>query len=338
MNLSLGTRASFGLLALNVAAILSASGGEKAAPRAWPPPPAKACIVYERSISTPQDVGAKPSALSRVAKLLTGANQDLAALVRPFGLGLDEAGNLLVTDTGASAVCCLDFQNKKWLRWEKVGNVRFQSPVAVARRDQTIFVADTVLGKVIAFDLEGRPRFEITRNIERPSGLALSGSRLYIVDVQRHCVVMTDLEGHFVSEFGNRGNGTGQFNFPTHVAVDRAGQVSVTDSLNCRVQVFDSDGKFLRVIGSAGDTHGHFSRPKGIASDSAGHTYVVDALLDNIQIFDDQGRLLLDWGETGSAPGEFWLPNAIAISPRNEIYVADSYNRRIQVFRFIGQP
>lgn len=308
------------------------------AARVWPPPPAKPCIVYERSISGPRDIGAKPSTLNRVSKWLTGAGSDPVTLVRPFGLSLDESGNLLITDTGAGTVSCLDFERKQWLRWDRAGGVRFESPVAIARRGSTVFVADSGLGKVLAFDLEGRLKFEITQNLERPSGLALGRERLYVADVQRHSVVVTDLRGQFVSEFGRRGSAAGEFNFPSHVSVDAAGLIYVTDSLNYRVQVFSADGKFLRAIGSAGDTAGHFSRPKGVAADTAGHAYVVDALFDNIQIFDTEGRLLLDWGQTGSEPGEFWLPNAIAISSRNEIYIADSYNRRIQVFRYTGRP
>jgi len=326
----------FGVLGL--APLPSRAAAAVTPARAWPPPPAKACIVYVRSISTPADVGAKPAALSRVGRWLTGAKAESAALVRPFGLAVDDSGNLLVTDTGSGAVCCLEFESKKWLRWEQVGDVRFESPVAVARQGSTIFVAESAVGKVIAFDLEGRKQFEIAEKLERPSGLAASAGHLYIADSQRHCVVITDLKGQFISEFGRRGAGPGEFNFPTHVAVDAAGSVYVTDSLNYRVEVFGANGKFLRVIGSAGDAPGHFSRPKGVAVDTAGHAYVVDALFDNVQIFDSAGRLLLDWGQSGSEPGEFWLPNAIAISAKNEIYVADSYNRRIQVFRYMGEP
>ena len=56
-------------------------------------------------------------------------------------------------------------------------------------------------------------------------------------------------------------------------------RIYVTDSLNCRIQVFEADGQFQRVFGSAGDGPGHFSRPKGVAVDRAGHVYVVDALV-----------------------------------------------------------
>jgi DNA-binding beta-propeller fold protein YncE len=239
---------------------------------------------------------------------------------------------------GAHAVCFLDLSRKKWIRWESVGKTRFMSPVAVARHGSTFFVADSALGKVMAFNEKGKLQFEITRELERPSGLALLGDRLWVTDSQRHQVVLYDLGGKFISKFGRRGSGPGEFNFPTHVNVDAAGRIYVTDSLNNRIQVFDANGQFQRAFGSAGDGPGHFSRPKGVAVDRSGHVYVVDAVFDNVQVFDEQGRLLLNWGEAGPAPGEFWLPNAIVISRNNEIYVADSYNHRIQVFRYTGKP
>jgi DNA-binding beta-propeller fold protein YncE len=304
----------------------------------WPPPPADPCVAYLKSITGPADLGIKPPVLSRVADWITGGGHGLARLQKPFGLALDDAGNLLLTDMGANAVCCLDHAGKKWLRWEQAGKTRFASPVAVARHRDTVFVADSVLGKVLAFDLKGKLLFEITRELERPSGLAIFGDKLYVADAQRHQVVICTLRGEFLSQFGRRGSAPGEFNFPTHLAVDARGRLFVTDSMNCRVQVFAASGEFQGIIGSPGDGPGSFSRPKGVAVDPYGHIYVVDALFDNVQIFDEQSRLLLHWGETGGDPGQFWLPNGIAIGANNEIYVADAYNRRIQVFKYIGKP
>jgi sugar lactone lactonase YvrE len=305
---------------------------------AWPPPPAAPCVVYVKSISGPADLGIKPPVLSRFADWITGSGHDRSRLQKPFGLALDDAGNLLLTDMGANAVCCFDRAGKKWLRWEQAGKTRFASPVAVARHRDTVFVADSVLGKVLAFNLKGKLLFEITRELERPSGLAISRDKLYVADSQRHQVVVCTLRGEFHSKFGRRGSSPGEFNFPTHLAVDAGGRLFVTDSMNYRVQVFAPSGEFQRIIGSPGDSPGSFSRPKGVAVDPYGHIYVVDALFDNVQIFDDQSHLLLYWGETGGDPGQFWLPSGIAIGGDNDIYVADSYNRRIQVFKYTGKP
>lgn len=315
-----------------------ASPAEQPLAPAWPPPPAEPYVVYVRDISGPKDIGVKPPVMLRLADWITGVKQDKNNLNKPFGLSLDEAGNLLVTDTGANSVCYLDLTRKKWQSWKSVGRQYLLSPVAAVHHAQTFFVADSALGKVIAFDAKGRMQFEITNGLARPSGLALSGDRLVIADSQQHQILIFGVNGKLISKFGSRGSGPGEFNFPTHVGADDHGRIYVTDSLNCRIQVFDATGRFLREFGGAGDGPGRFSRPKGVAVDTAGHVYVVDALFGNVQIFDDQGRLLLDWGEGGSGPGQFWLPNAIAINSKNEIFVADVYNHRIQMFRYTHKP
>lgn len=325
-----------GLTALFLSPAWLALAGNPATP-AWPPPPAQPYIVYQGSIYRPADIGVKPPALRRFVNWLAGAGQHDQDLARPFGLALDQAGDLLVTDTAARTVCCLELARKRWLHWNHIGHTQFAMPVAVARHGNTFFVADSGLGKVIAFDQKGRLQFEITDPLQRPAGLAILGDRLFIVDSQRHQVVVCNLRGQLLSQFGRRGGGSGEFNFPTHISADSSGHLYVTDALNYRVQVFDANGHFQRMLGSAGDTPGHFSRPKGVVADAAGHIYVVDALMDNVQIFNDAGRLLLNWGESGSAPGQFWLPNAIVINPQNEIFVADSFNHRIQIFKYTGR-
>ena len=303
----------------------------------WPPPPNEARIAYVRDIASPIDIGAKPSALIRFANWITGVKKEKDHLDRPFGLCLDDAGNLIVTDTGAGAVCLVNFAKKKWLRFDSVGKTRFKTPVAAARHGQVIFVADSELGKVIAFNEKGKLQLEISQELERPAGLVFLRDKLYIADSQRHQVFVCDSRGKLVSKFGKRGRGPGEFNFPTHVAADARGHVYVTDSMNHRIQVFDANGAYLREFGGIGDGPGFFSRPKGVAVDTLGHVYVVDAIFDNVQVFDQEGKLLLNWGEAGPGPGGFWLPNAIVISSNNVIYVADSYNRRVQVFQYIGK-
>ena len=318
--------------------LLPANGVEPKSPLVWPPPPAEPRIVYEREITEPQDIGVRPPMLLRFANWITGVSNSRQKLNRPFGLALDDAENILVTDTGAATVVYLDFAHKKWQRWSMVGDIRLLSPVAAVHHSSTFFVADSGLGEVIAFDAKGKIQFAITNELERPSGLALSGDRLFIADSQRHQIVVCDLRGKLVAKFGRRGRGPGEFNFPTHISVDSQHRIYVTDSLNCRIQVFDADGHFLRAFGRAGDGPGRFSRPKGVAVDRDGHIYVVDGVFNNVQIFDNQGSLLLDWGEPGAAAGQFCLPNAIVINSKNEMFVSDAFNHRVQVFRYLSKP
>ena len=308
------------------------------APLVWPPPPAAARIAYVRQITGATDVGVRPSVTMRLANWLTGVANQSEKLDRPFGLSLDETENLVVTDTAAGAVNYLDLAHKKWRRWTRLGSVRLLSPVAAVHRAGIFWAADSVLGSVIAFDEQGQIQLTLTNQLERPAGLAFVGDRLLVVDSQRHQVVIFNPHGESLGVIGRRGTGPGEFNFPTHISVDRQNRIYVTDAMNSRIQIFDAAGKFLRAFGSAGDGPGRFSRPKGVAVDGDGHIYVVDGVFGNVQIFDDEARLLLDWGGAGSVPGRFCLPNAIVINSRNEIFVADAFNHRLQEFRYLHQP
>ena len=311
---------------------------ESTVTRVWPEPPDAPRIAYVQSLSQPADAGLQPTGMRYFLRRVFGADLRREKLAKPLGIALDENDNLCITDTGAAAVIYFDRANRKWQRWEQIGKARLNVPVAIAKRQGIFYVADSGLAQVLVFDETGKPRLPITARLERPAGLAIAGDRLYVVDSQRHCVVVFDLAGHYQFEFGKRGAGAGELNFPTHITLDAAGHVYVTDALNGRVQVFDTAGKYQTTIGQAGDSPGYFSRPKGVAVDSFGHVYVVDANFDNFQIFNWSGQLLLTVGEAGAEAGEFWLPNGIAISRQNEIFITDSYNHRVQIFHYVGQP
>jgi DNA-binding beta-propeller fold protein YncE len=308
-------------------------------PRAiyWPEPPDEPRVAWVQNVLQPSDLGAKVSGVRRTVNWFAGDSKGNERFSSPFGIALDEEDNLCLTDTGLKTASVFIRAQKKWLRWERIGDIRFNSPVAIVKRSDLIFVADSGLGRIIAFSSDGKLRFQISENLQRPSGLAIQGEQLLVADSQRHEVLIFDLRGKFVSSFGKRGTASGEFNYPTHLATDRKGNIYVTDSMNSRVQVFDASGTFRTQIGAPGDGPGYFNRPKGVAVDRFGHLYVLDAMFDNIQVFDASGRLLLDLGHGGSEPGEFWLPNGIAIGSDNRIYVTDSFNKRIQVLQYIGK-
>lgn len=302
----------------------------------WPPPPAAPRIRYDRTISMPADMDVKVAWWRSVLGFLTGSRTDREEFVRPFGIAMDEDGNLCITDVGSGYVFLFDKKTRRFKKWEKIGKTRFVAPVAIAKSKDLLFVADSVLGRVIVFDENGRLRYEISEKLVRPTGLALHDGKLLVADAKAHMVATFDMEGNFISSFGKRGTDRGDFNYPTHIAVDSNGLIYVTDSLNFRIQVFEPEGSLVRTFGVIGDGSGQFSRPKGVALDSSNHVYVVDALFDNVQVFDESGDFLLYWGATGSGPDGFWLPAGIAIDRDERILVADSFNRRVQVFKYLG--
>ncbi len=82
-----------------------------------------------------------------------------------------------------------------------------------------------------------------TGKMSRPRGLSLDEKKkcLYIVDYMRHTVLVFDMAGRYIFEFGGRGTGPLWFNFPTAIDVDNQGQVVVADLFNNRIQILESD-------------------------------------------------------------------------------------------------
>jgi DNA-binding beta-propeller fold protein YncE len=284
-------------------------------------------------------------------------------LLKPYGLATDSSGRIYVADTARRMVYRFDLEGEKATRYsefEPCGEIEARqersffgrmfsgrpkmalvSPIGVAvDQSDNFYVSDSILRRVFAFDERGRclRAFGADEELLRPSGIAINKTlgRLYVTDTAGHKVVVYDLEGNRLFEFGQRGDAPGDFNYPTNIFVEESGRVFVTDSLNFRVEVFTGEGDFITHFGQLGRVSGSFNKPKGIAVDSEGHIYVVDTLFDNVQIFDFEGRLLLAFGESGVDEGEFWLPSGIFIDGRDNIYVSDSYNTRIQLFKYLG--
>ncbi len=304
---------------------------------AWPGPPAEPRIRYVRSVSAPNEWGVTKSFVRRMIDALTGRGEE--HFIRPTGVA-ERDGVLYVADPGARALWILDPVRNEFVKVVQVREEALGSPVAVAvRADGAVFVADTWLKKVFLLDRGGKLiRVAAEEGLARPAGLAYDAARqrLYVVDSATHRVSVYGPEGTLIRTWGQAGIQDGEFNRPTHLALDRSGTLLVTDALNFRIQAFDREGRFLWKLGRPGDGSGDLAAPKGLGADSEGHIYVVDALFDAVQIFDRDGTLLLAFGDRGTQAGQFWLPGGLFITPQDRIYVADAYNQRVQVFVFTG--
>jgi DNA-binding beta-propeller fold protein YncE len=314
---------------------VSSPGSVEAVPvveMVWPAAPAEPRISYEFSFTGPEDLGIHPSGIKRLWNALAGTEDN--SMVRPYAVSVYRT-NIVVGDPGANAVHLFDRIGGKYLRIDKAGEETLQTTVGVALSDNFVFVADSSTGKVHIFDTRGKLQVTID-GLERPTGLAYDpeSEQLYVADTLAHRIVVFDVEGRRLFEFGRRGMGDGEFNYPSHLSLSKD-VLLVNDNMNFRMQSFDLRGHHLGTFGEHGDGSGFFSQPKGVASDEQGNVYVAGATIDHIQVFSQEGDFLLAFGGEGEGPGHFVMPAGLAIED-NVIYVADSYNQRIQVFRYVG--
>ncbi|MBI5710051.1 MAG: 6-bladed beta-propeller, partial [Candidatus Eisenbacteria bacterium] len=302
----------------------------------WPAPPDPARIRWVGSLASGD--GARATLLERVRSVVLGAKS--SRLARPLGVWAGADGTVLVSDPGTRAIY-ESRPGERGLRTFAVGG-RLQSPVGVARTAAgEARVADADRGVLVRYGRRGEWKGEAGGGLlVRPTGLAWDEARgrLYVADAHAHRISLFDGAGNHLADYGRRGTGEGEFNFPTDVKLARDGDLLVCDALNCRIQRLGPDGSFRSAFGRAGDGRGDFARPKSVAADAAGHVYVMDTLHDVMQVFDPQGRLLLVVGGSGAGAGRFNLPAGIAVDGADRIYVADSANRRVQVFQVVGGP
>lgn len=76
-------------------------------------------------------------------------------------------------------------------------------------------------------------------------------------------------DGKFISAWGKKGTGPGEFDVPHAIALDSAGRVFVGDRANNRIQIFDPNGKYIT-------EWKHFGRPTGLYINKDDVLFVAD--------------------------------------------------------------
>jgi hypothetical protein len=137
----------------------------------------------------------------------------------------------------------------------------------------------------------------------------------------------------FLSAWGTKGAGDGQFDTPDGLATDSAGRVFVADRSNDRVQVFLADGTFQ----ASWKADLGLRSPYGVAVDDRGSVYVIDNGNNQVVQLNLLGGMVRTWGTKGVGDGQFDDPRGIGVGPDGTVYVADHGNNRVQAFTADGQ-
>jgi hypothetical protein len=219
----------FVLFGIYVLTACAASAPVKKVEIFWPLPPDPPRISYISSFSEPKDLGRTKSFFRKAVEFFFGEDTE-PHIIQPYGVFSDGKGIVYVTDMGLQVVHVFDFAKKSYRQVFKLENGRLRSPIGVAidsaaSGEENLYVSDSELNRIFIYDPKGKVIQEIGKEgeFQRVSGIALNPAThlLYAVDTAGHKVVVFDRKGKKSFEFGKRGNGDGEFNFPTHISLDR---------------------------------------------------------------------------------------------------------------------
>jgi len=216
--------------------------------------------------------------------------------VEPWGVTVDEQGNVYVADTWNHRIQKFDANGKFEREWEILG--------------QSTDNPEYLWG---------------------PRGIAISpDGRIYVTDTGNKRVVVFDSNGKFLQEFGEEGDG--QLDEPVGIALESNGLVYVADTWHMQVVVFSAEGNFITkwpVQGWVGDS---LDNKPYIAADAQDRVYITDPERYRVIVFSSSGTLLATFGQYGPEDDAFGLPVGVASDSEGTIWVVDSANNRLAEF------
>jgi sugar lactone lactonase YvrE len=289
----------------------------------YPALPDSPRIQFLTSITSEEDLGVERN---RFREFVTGKAETINIVARPWDLD-HTRGKLYVSDKTYRRIVIVNLERKRIEFVDNRAGGALSNPGGIfVDAAGYKYIADRNRGEIVVFDQMDRFfRAYGSGDDFNPTDVVVFGGRIYASDVGTETIQIFDREsGAVVDIIGRQGENEGTFRFPTHLTIDDAGNLFVTDFLNFRVQKFDVDGNFVKTIGEPGDFPGAMPRPKGIDVDRDGRLYAVDSAFEIVQIFDiETGSALMPFGKFGSINGGTWLPAGVHIDYDNISYFSE---------------
>jgi DNA-binding beta-propeller fold protein YncE len=293
-------------------------------------------VTFSTQSSTPQAAKAVAAAGYEVVP-------DFLKLPDDINLGacsaaaINSKGDLYLFHRGTRPILCFDASGEFLRSWgdgliEAAHGMRVDS-------DDNVWVTDTGHHTVLKFSPAGKLLLALGTNdrpgtgidqFNRPTDVAFgSNGDVFVADGYGNSRVMKfSRDGKFISQWGTRGTGAGEFHLPHSIVIDNQQRVIVGDRENDRIQVFDLDGQLLEIWPGFA--------PYGIALDSSQRVFVADGRASQILRLNEAGMVDLRLGGKGHALGQFELPHMLAIDSAGNIYLAEVGGQRFQKLRPIS--
>jgi len=288
-------------------------------------------VIYKVPETPPPQLSSLPEGVTNIFEGARGGGK--GEVDSPTGIAVDGNGNLLVADTNNGRIEKFspsgNFLSAIGSKGSGQGQLGAPNGIAIDRAGN-IYVADASNHRVQKLAPDGTFVAEWKGpepGFYGPRRIAIGpDDSIYVVDQGHTRIVKFRPDGQVLAVWGSKGNGDGQFNDHTSVAVDPiTNKVYVADPINRRIQVFDSDGKFLTkwVAPDWGRPHGF----EDLAIDSKmGRLYASSANMDAVLIFDLNGNRIGSLAP--KPPDKLEGPSALALINR-KLYVLNMAGNRV---------
>jgi hypothetical protein len=286
--------------------------------------------IYKVPDTPPANLSSLPEGVTNMFEGGRGAGKGEFDL--PKGICVDGNGNILVADSGNGRIEKFSpsgtFVSTMGTKGSGRGQLGQPNGIAIDGAGN-IYVADASNQRVQKLAPDGTLIAEWSPGLYGPRKIAIGPDQsIYVVDQGRTRIVKFSPDGQVLTVWGSSGNGDGQFNDHTSVAVDpTTDKVYVADPRNSRIQVFDSNGKFLTKWSVP-----EWGRPYGfedLAIDSKmGRLYASSANMDAVLVFDLNGTRIAS--VTPKPPERLDGPSALVLVNR-KLYVLNMAGSRVSV-------
>ena len=247
--------------------------------------------IYKVPDTPPAKLSSLPEGVTNVFE--GGRGSGNGQFDSPTGLAIDRNGNVLVADTNNSRIEKFaptgTFLSNMGIKGNGYGQLSAPNGIAIDRAGN-IYVADASKHRVEKLAPDGTVIDEWKgpdAGFYGPRRIAIGpDDSIYVLDQGRTRIVRFTSDGKVAAVWGTKGNGAGQFDDPTSVAIDpKTNKVYVADPRNRRIQIFNSDGRFLGKCSVP-----EWGRPYGfedLAIDpEKGRLYASSANMDSVLMFD----------------------------------------------------
>ena len=186
------------------------------------------------------------------------------------------------------------------------------------------------------------------------------GGNMYFGDALNNCIkkvntsgIITTIAGMGAAGFGGDGGPAtaAHLNNPSGIAIDRSGNIYISDEGNQRVRMINTSGIITTIAGNgftgysgdgglASSPSTEFHNPYGLSFDSFGNLYIADQYNHRVRKIDHTTGIIssvVGNGTSGylgdgvaASTTEISFPNYVYVDPANNLFITDNGNHRIR--------